>query len=285
MVPHPAGTPGDGSRETSAARHGDLPARLATAAAGIPVLLVLIVVGGPIYTAAVALLLALGAAEICRAAGLRASDPLAIVSAAITAALAIVTHIEQDAQAAVLAALVITALVVEVLRGEVERGFARGSAAIAACVYVGLLGSYLVALRRLDDGRDWVLLMLFTTFATDTGAYAVGRAFGRRKLAPRVSPGKTVAGAVGGLAAGALAAVGLTIVLDLQVALPQMAGVGALAAVAAQAGDLTESLLKRALGVKDMGRIFPGHGGVLDRLDSILFVAPVLYLMVRWIIQ
>lgn len=258
--------------------------RLVTAAAGIPIVLSLIIAGGPLYTAAVAALLALGATEIARAAGIRAADPLTLCGAAAAAALAVAAHLHPDVRAGVLTVLIAATLGVVTLRAETADGFHRWATVVAGAVYVGVLGSHLVSLRLLEDGRAWVLVMVFTTFATDTGAYFVGRAFGRRKLAPRVSPGKTVAGASGGLVAAAIVAPLLSRILDLDQSLPPMAALGAVVAVAGEIGDLGESLLKRSLGVKDMGHLFPGHGGVLDRLDSILFAAPVVYYLARWLL-
>ena len=110
---------------------------------------------------------------------------------------------------------------------------------------------------------------------------AVGRLLGRHKLAPRISPGKTVEGGLGGLLAGALAAWALNRLLGLEKPDLAMALLGAGAAVAGQLGDLAESLLKRTAGIKDMGNLLPGHGGILDRLDSLLFVAPLVYYAAR----
>jgi phosphatidate cytidylyltransferase len=262
-----------------------LPARLATAAAGIPLLLLVIWVGGPLFTAVVAIFLGLGAFELARAAGLHARDPDAIAGMAAAAAMAPAAHLESDARVGILSALVVVTLAILVLRAEVDRGFARWGAVLGAVAYAGILGSHLVLLRRLEDGRGWVLLLLFTVFATDTGAYAVGRLFGRRKLAPRVSPAKTVEGALGGLVAAAVVCLVLNEALGLGQRPLGLLALGAAIGVAGQIGDLGESLLKRSLGVKDMGRIFPGHGGVLDRLDSILFAAPLLYYIVEYVLD
>jgi phosphatidate cytidylyltransferase len=151
-------------------------------------------------------------------------------------------------------------------------------------LYVGWLGQHLELVRRLPHGERWMLLLLLGTFATDTGAYAVGRLIGKHKLAPRVSPAKTVEGAIGGIAF----AIGAVVALDYLLALPhdpvRFVALGMAIAVAAEAGDLAESAVKRRLGVKDMGRLFPGHGGVLDRLDSVLFVGAVVYYVVKWVI-
>lgn len=267
----------------SSAPRSDLPARLATAAVGIPALLVVIELGGVVYVAIAAALLALGAYELARAAGIDRRDPLAWSAILGAGASAGAAALGLDAIPLVVAALIAVTLLVEVVRAEVDRGFARWSTAVGAALYPGVLGSHLVLLRQATDGRDWVLFMLFTTFATDTGAYAVGRLLDGPKLAPRISPGKTVAGAVGGLLSGALAAGALGVLLGLDRPFPLWLALGAVVAVAGQLGDLAESLLKRSLGVKDLGRLFPGHGGAMDRLDSVLFTAPVVYWVVQWI--
>ena len=126
-------------------------------------------------------------------------------------------------------------------------------------------------------GRNWLLFTLAGTSASDTGAYAVGRLIGRHRMAPRVSPGKTWEGVAGGFAAsvGAMLAVGA--LLGLGVDLWEYAVVSLVVAIVAQAGDLAESSMKRAANVKDSGSIMPGHGGLLDRIDSILFALPAVY--------
>lgn len=267
----------------SSASRSDLPTRLATAAVGIPTLLVVIELGGTVYVAVATVLLALGAYELARAAGIGRRDPLAWCTVLGAGAIAGAAALGRDAIPLVVAGLIALTLLVEVLRADVDRGFARWSTAVGAALYPGVLGSHIVLLRQATDGRDWVLLMLFTTFATDTGAYAVGRLLGGPKLAPRISPGKTIAGAVGGLLSGALAAGALGVLLGLGRPLTLWLALGAVVAVAGQVGDLAESLLKRSLGVKDLGRLFPGHGGAMDRLDSVLFTAPVVYWVVQWI--
>ena len=126
-------------------------------------------------------------------------------------------------------------------------------------------------------GRNWLLFILAGTAACDTGAYAVGRLIGRHSMAPVISPNKTWEGAAGGFAVsvGAMLAVGA--LLDLGVALWQQTVAAVVVAFVAQAGDLVESALKRAADAKDSGSIMPGHGGLLDRIDSILFALPAVY--------
>lgn len=163
---------------------------------------------------------------------------------------------------------------------------------IGGPVYVGFLLAHIPLLAQLGDtgefsgygyelGRDWLLFALLTTFATDTGAYFVGRLTGRHKMAPSLSPGKTWEGAAGGLAAAIIAALliagPLYRYLNLDLVWWQPVLIGAAVGIAAQGGDLLESKLKRIADVKDAGRLFPGHGGMLDRLDSLLLTIPTVY--------
>jgi phosphatidate cytidylyltransferase len=145
-------------------------------------------------------------------------------------------------------------------------------------LYIPLLLAFVILLRNSGDGMRWILLLLCIVFSGDTAALYVGTLIGRHKLAPAISPGKTVEGAVGGLAVGLL--VGLLAKHLLLPALPWGTAVGfcLLVGVAGQVGDLFESALKRSSDVKDSGSILPGHGGVLDRIDALLFAAPVAYL-------
>lgn len=258
-----------------AARSG-LAWRLITAAVGIPVVIALAWAGGIIFALFAAAALALGYWEYHRA--LRLEDtPTAVLLTAITAALPLAALDGESAVLAVLTAGLLAVCLLLVLRGVVPDGLAPWGLSLAGVLYVGLLGQYAVGLRGLDDGRAWLLLAIFTTFATDTGAYAVGSLLGRHKLVPRISPSKTIEGAAGGLLAGALAAWALASLLDLGQPAHAMLALGAAAAIAGQTGDLFESLIKRAASVKDMGARFPGHGGILDRLDSLLFVIPLIY--------
>ena len=155
---------------------------------------------------------------------------------------------------------------------------------IAGILYIGWLLSYFVALRGLEDGRDWVFLALFAIFGSDTAAFFVGRALGKHKLAPHISPGKTWEGAIAGVFGGII----ISLVLDNLLGLPLGYGgailLGLLVSIFGQLGDLVESLLKRHTGVKDSGKLIPGHGGFLDRIDSVVFAGIVVYYYVRWVI-
>ena len=163
-------------------------------------------------------------------------------------------------------------------------GFAAWSSTVFGALYVGLLGAVAILTTMWTDPstagdtfwpeRRWILILLAGVWSFDTGAYLVGRAIGRRPFLPWISPKKTLEGVLGGLV---VATVVVALVLAISGSSPLEALVlGPLLGAVAQAGDLAESLLKRAAGVKDSGTLLPGHGGILDRVDSILFAAPVL---------
>jgi phosphatidate cytidylyltransferase len=169
------------------------------------------------------------------------------------------------------------ALTIQVFRGNAPGSLASWALEVAGGVYVGLSMSFFVRLRALDDGMLWLVLALLGTWACDSGAYFVGIRFGKRRFFSAISPKKTFEGAIGGLIFGLLAIVLLGHWL---VSLPIGWGVvlGLALVLAATFGDLSESVVKRQVGVKDSGNIIPGHGGALDRVDSLLYVVPVVYL-------
>lgn len=148
-------------------------------------------------------------------------------------------------------------------------------ATLAGAVYVGLLLGHLALLRTLHWGAWWVLIALVVTWAYDTGAYFAGSLAGRRPFMQHISPKKTAEGVAGGLALAAVA--GLVAIPAVGLPVWQSLALGLTGGAAAQAGDLVESMLKRQAGVKDAGAIVPGHGGLLDRIDSLLFVGTLTY--------
>jgi len=146
-------------------------------------------------------------------------------------------------------------------------------------LYVGLM-CYFYLLRTLPDGWIWLIFMFAGTCACDTAAYFLGKAFGRRRIAPVLSPKKTLEGAIGGLLGSVLIAYLFAIIYPF-LPVPKLLLLGLLLGVAAEAGDLLESALKRQAGLKDSSTLIPGHGGILDRFDSTLFTAPLVYYYVR----
>lgn len=187
-----------------------------------------------------------------------------------------------------LAAFVITLLVSQTFRfkADFSKMLAGVGVTLLGVVFVAFLGGFLVSLRTGFEspiGLSTHLLGYFflVIFASDTGAYFVGRAFGKHKLAPAISPGKTVEGLVGGIIAAAAAAALATFTFFPKLPLPWSIGLAIVLAVAGVLGDLVESAFKRSADAKDASSILPGHGGFLDRLDSLLFAAPILYYFAR----
>ncbi|HEY7291208.1 MAG TPA: phosphatidate cytidylyltransferase [Vicinamibacterales bacterium] len=158
---------------------------------------------------------------------------------------------------------------------------ARVSASLFPLLYLGMPIGTLVALRSIR-GREALFLLMLTVMVSDTAQYYTGRAFGRRPLAPAISPKKTMEGAVGGFVCGALlmAIVGVWWLPSVPPAIRALLGVATVAL--GIVGDLFESMLKRSAGVKDSSALIPGHGGVLDRIDALLFAAPVYYLFLKY---
>lgn len=178
----------------------------------------------------------------------------------------------------ILAALIVGATTVLLRPGEISGAGARLGIVALGLLYVGVLTAPLALLhRQLPDGPHWVMAALAATFMNDSGAYFAGRAFGRHKLYPAISPAKTVEGAFGGLLAGVGSLFLLRALLFPSLTALDCLMVGIPAAVLGPVGDLVESMLKRSAGVKDSGHIIPGHGGVLDRLDALLFVGTWVY--------
>ncbi|MGI8925283.1 MAG: phosphatidate cytidylyltransferase [Tepidiformaceae bacterium] len=262
----------------------NLQLRLLTAAVGLPAVAALTWVGGWPFAIAAAVVALLAAAEFTHG-WLLPSMPLSAVIPQFPmfgATAVIVGGAHTGLSFPVLGLLV--ALAVGAL------GYSRTNALgprkplrIAAwCLfYVGVLFSTIVLVRDLDHGREWVFLGLLSTFAVDTGAYAVGRLVGRHPMAAGISPKKTWEGAVGGYVAGVATVFALNALLDTGEGALVIAPLALLLPIATQAGDLVKSAIKRRMGVKDASGFFPGHGGFLDRLDSVLFAMPLLYVFLR----
>jgi phosphatidate cytidylyltransferase len=182
--------------------------------------------------------------------------------------------------------LIVGSLIAATLRGApFDKMIGSVGSTILGVLYIGLLGSYLVTLRMFHDQAASAHLLSYfflVLMGGDAGAYYVGRAFGKRKLAPSISPGKTWEGVVGGIAAAlvmaTLAHYWFFRQLPLKVGLP----LAMVMTIVGIFGDLAESALKRGAGAKDAANILPGHGGLLDRLDSLLFNAPLIYYFARF---
>ena len=230
--------------------------------------------------------------------------PVRLVGYALLAALTAFALLRQwaDWGAALITGAVLLPLLILVFRRDHQGALTDWALTVAGALYLALPAAHFVLLRDLDGalpsfvdrldalgawqlrdygdtarGLGWFLLAQVVTWFTDTGAYLVGRRWGRRRLAPAISPGKTIEGALGGLAAGAVAAWLCAVVFALPLTALAAAAAGVLLSVVGQLGDLAESLLKRQVGAKDSGGLVRGHGGILDRIDGLLVVVIATY--------
>lgn len=286
---------------------GDLAARLAVALVGIPVVFGVLWAGGWVLSSVIALVAILGAREFYNLARLRGLEPFGVLGSAAAGALVLLAGAEPSFEAFAAPALWVfvgvgAASLAVALKTRWPDGspLAAFTSTLGGVVYVGFPLSFVPLLRALGDGAlaetssapgaaffvpmAFVLLPLLTTWAGDSAAYFVGHAIGRNKLAPAISPGKTVEGSLGGAlgAVAAAAAVAALWLADLPVrAVPvtAAAAIGLGLAVVTQVGDLVESVLKREAGVKDSSNLLPGHGGILDRVDALLGAFPLTWLL------
>ena len=294
----------------------ELALRVVFSIVAAPLALWIVLAGGAPLAALLAVVSAIGAWEffrIARGSGARPLDDAGIALAGLVPLAVHAHYLGLLAFRPALVALLALALLASTiwLRGVEGRPLGAAAATLLGVVYTAGMLSFAYAIRYHDVVRGYDLvgarqiglgpfdvpiapggaLLVFPlviTWASDIGAYFVGRAIGGRRLIPSVSPGKTVAGAIGGLAASMIVAWLYARFVLVPVASLGFTPWGALAfgaaiSVAAQVGDLFESLLKREGGVKDSSRIIPGHGGVLDRFDSLIFVLPVAYLLLGWL--
>ncbi len=267
--------------------------RSLSAAILVPVLLVVLAVGGYVLAAGIAVVTALAAMEafrLLRSAGYGSFAALGTALAiAIVLDAAFPTVLEGSGL--LLGAVGIGLVAVAAFgRPDPREGLTMWMATIFGALYVSLLSFVLrlgnaapaipdaSPLGALGSERTWVLLLVLAVWAYDTGAFLVGRRFGTTRFLTHISPSKTYAGLIGGIVATTLV-VGVLLAAAGQAPAHSIV-LGPLAALAAQAGDLAESVLKRAAGAKDSGDLIPGHGGILDRIDSFLFAAPVVTLYV-----
>ena len=262
--------------------------RVITALCGIPFLIAAVWFDKPLpwFLIVVAIWGVLAAFEFYRMVADSKVPPLTYFGLIWTLLFILSPHFDYDilAPPLLLTSAVILPLIWLILRPQKEGTLIGWAWTIAGILYIGWLLSYLVALRELDDGRNWVFFALFATFVSDTAAFFTGRALGKHSLAPHISPKKTWEGAIAGVLGAII--VSLLFITPTPLSLPLSYGqailLGLLVSIFGQLGDLAESLLKRSMGVKDSGRLVPGHGGFLDRMDSIVFAGIVVYYYVIW---
>ena len=267
--------------------------RAISAAVLVPVLLLVLAIGGPALAAAVALATALAAIEAFRLLKAAGYPPLPALGTALALAVVLDAAFPDllEGSGLLLGAIgIVLVAVASFTRLDPHDGLATWIATIFGAVYVSLL-SFLLRLGHaapaippdapaawLGAERGWILLLVLAVWSYDTGAYLVGKNLGRTKFLTHISPSKTIEGLIGGVVATTVV-VGLLLWTLGQPPVHALV-LGPLAALAAQVGDLAESTLKRAAGASDSGTLIPGHGGILDRVDSFLFAAPVVTLYV-----
>ena len=248
--------------------------RILSACVFVPLLFVLMWLGGWFWFAGVLALIVLALREYCNLLKIKEIDlPLWIM--ALAGALIIIMQNFADGGLSSLALLVaVVALLLWVLAKKAD--FGSLTFGIGGLVLIAWTLSALVGIWQIDESWKPVLMTFLIPWLTDTGAYFVGKAIGKHKMAPNVSPNKSWEGAVGGLLSGVLIVIVYNILI-LHYPMWLVLVIGLAGSVMGQLGDLMESWLKRWVGVKDAGNTIPGHGGVLDRFDSMLLVAPMVY--------
>jgi phosphatidate cytidylyltransferase len=252
--------------------------------------------GGPGFTALTVVLGVLAAFEFYRMVAASKRPPLTYFGLVWTALFilsrssGLLSLIETRFDPELVTPLLLTsALVLSLIgilaRRQKEGAFTSWVWTIAGILYIGWLLSHLVALRGLESGRNLVFLVLFVTWISDTTAFFVGRRFGRHKLAPSISPAKTWEGTIGGVCGAIVVSILFftPTLFQLPLACGQVILLSVLVSILGQLGDLIESLLKRNLGVKDSGRLMQGHGGILDRIDSLILAGIVVYYYAIWV--
>lgn len=265
----------------------------------LPIIALIVWWGEPLVSATVILLAVIALHELFglfRGGGYQPRRSAGFLSVSLfVIAAALRARVGLDWTGLALVTSIIASLSVELPRRNRQHELLHWSLTLSGATYIGWTLAHFVLLRAieaplsptgwlaflgLEPGAAWIVFVLAITFLSDTGAYFTGRLLGHHRMAPYISPNKSWEGALGGLVFATLTGVFLVYLLGLPIQLWSGALLGCIGSIAGQAGDLAESLIKRQVNIKDSGHLIPGHGGILDRIDSLLFTAPVLYYMI-----
>ena len=255
---------------------------LVLAAIGLPAT----IYGGVFFWLMMALFLTVAAWEFINLMRGANFQPAMLISVSGVLSILFARTVYPEYESAVLVVFVFLAMVYHLIAFERGRDEAASdfSITVASLIYMGWIGAYLVKLRDLPNGEWWFFLVLPIIWFTDSGAYFIGKNFGKHKLSPRLSPKKTWEGYWGGVLFGVLAGILFSWLWreNLDISLLNGAMLGLLLSLLTTLGDLGESMIKRQSGIKDSSHILPGHGGVFDRIDTWIWAAPLGYYLIQW---
>ena len=257
----------------------------------IPVIIFLVWRGGYLYSASIILVTSLMLIEfwhLSQSIGAKASRILTVVCGVLFCLPAIDSI---DFRVPIELALALTLLLpfsYQIFRNQVNVAFLSVASTLLGVVYIGwAFGYHLILLRNISEaGKGLIFFLVLIIWLGDTAAYLFGKRFGKHKFRPKISPGKTIEGTIAGLVFGTLGGLGVwSFLLKDILSLPHALILGILLGIVGQLGDLSESVIKRSADVKDSGHLIPGHGGLLDRCDSLIFSAPTLYYYFHYLIR
>lgn len=263
-----------------------LKSRLLTSVIGIPIIILILLAPKSVITFVVMIVSLIGMHEYYKATGLSEHKNLCVMGyiAAIVISVGLKLSV---ASSLTLVYLYVVALFLLMLFSNRTINIKHLAELLFGLVYIPYFLSHIIYIHSLDFGRFYVWLVFIGAFVSDSCAYFVGSYLGKHKLCPNISPKKTIEGAIGGVIGGGLSFVVYGIIVNVFFSSYLNGGsfnlillfvLGIIASVVSQIGDLTASVIKRQFGIKDFGNIFPGHGGMLDRCDSIILVAPIIFL-------
>ena len=270
--------------ERKRAEKSSMKTRIWTGIVGLPLLIAIMYLGGFVLVIGVSALAFFGMIEYTRAVNRMFRPKInRILMIALAVMLMVTIKLDYYFLMPVLLVSFIVIFCYEILSGNVE--IQRGSATLMGLIYVPVMFGHLFLFETVNKGAYYMWLIFVIAFTTDTAAYFIGKSIGNRKIAPLISPKKTIAGSVGGVIVAALCTILYGTILSsyFSVVLPWYLYlvVGVFGSIAGQCGDLTASMIKRKAKIKDFGTILPGHGGILDRFDSILFIIPLIYIFAK----